>query len=281
MGQITTTKVANLTESFLQTTKHDSKSSRFVHITPAQIGEVLQRQGFELISLKTGHAKTAERQGHQTTLARYRHVNALSDDGGGLKYDIIAKIPHLYGAMEFFAGIYRLVCSNGLVAGTTFESYRISHTGPALDLVAQSVDNLIQHRPLMVDRIGQWSDTKLDEDKKVDFAIEALRLRAPNMVGVDDSTVERLLHAARTTDVGDSLWNVFNVLQENLTRKTFKYYTEVVKGDAAAPVLAEVSTRRLLRPNSLVNVEFNRDLFDLASRYEKSSDINNLESLAV
>lgn len=278
MGQ---KRIINITESFVQTNKHGTKSGRFVHITPAQIGEVLQRQGFELIDLKTGHAKTAERQGHQTTLARYRHVDALSDDGGGLKYDIIAKIPHLYGAMEFFAGIYRLVCSNGLVAGTTFESYRISHTGPALDLVAQSVDNLVQHRPLMVERIGKWSDVKLDDDAKIDFAIDALRLRAPNMAGVDDSTVERLLTAMRTTDVGDSLWNVFNVVQENLTRKTFKYYTEVTKSDATAPVLAEVSTRRLLRPNSLVNVEFNRDLFDLASKYEKSSEFNNLESLAV
>jgi hypothetical protein len=253
--------------SFKQTNKFQDKSNRFVHVTPSDVEAQLNKQGFKLISLKTGSAKTVERADHQTTFARYRHIDLLSNDGGGLQYDIVAKIPHLYGSMEFMAGVYRLICTNGLVAGTTFEAHKVPHVGDALRIVAESVESLVANRPKLLHTFEQWAQVQLTGEQMVALAVEGLKLRAPDVTNAPEVSIRNILQPWRSADDSYDLWSVFNVVQENLTKRSFKYsrVNEVTKE------LEVTSTRRLLRPNSQVNVDFNRRLYDIASQFAVAS----------
>ena len=72
-------------------------------------------------------------------------------------------------------------------------------------------------------RLGRW-DEFTDEEKR-EMAVESYKIRkgyaAEDTVNFDDQTVEDLLTPMRTEDEGNSLWNVFNVLQEKMIKGCF------------------------------------------------------------
>jgi len=265
----------HLTNSFTQNVKFGSKTAKFSHVTPSDVAQIMTNHNFELISLKTGHAKLPDRASHQTTFARYRHLEAL-DNTESLKYDIIVKIPHLYGSISLIAGIFRLVCKNGLVTGQSVESFKVPHIGDAPRLVSESIEQLVARRSSVLDTVSSWSKIGLSDLEAADLAISGLRLRAPNLNQVSVETLMDMLKTRREADAGNSLWNVYNRIQEALTKYNFRYEALV---DSK---LVESTTRRLLRPDSEVAVGFNRDLFDLASRFGgEVKNLNNINNLAI
>ena len=65
----------------------------------------------------------------------------------------------------------------------------------------------------------------LNDEQKRAMAVETYKIRkgyaAEDDITVDDQTVEDLLTPVRTEDEGNSLWNVFNVLQEKMIKGSF------------------------------------------------------------
>ncbi len=245
--------------SYLQQKKHNEKSERFVHITPSEVGAKLLSQGFELVSLKEGIARKADRAGHQTTLARYRYSqSALSNDLGGLHYEILVKIPHLYGAIELYSGIFRVVCSNGLVLGAQFDGKRIVHLGDALTQVEETVDSMVASKAMTLRTVESMKQVNPDSDVTRGFIRAAIELRAPKLKEVNDSVLEYVGKSRRQADADNDAWSIYNRVQEFLTRGTVPYIQEV---DGK---LVRASTRRLPKALSQVSVDFNRNLFDLA-----------------
>ena len=239
----------------MQTNKYAEKSTKFQHITPSDIAQLMSEQGFELISLKSGHAKRPDRAAHQTTIARYRHQTALTGDLGGLKYDIIAVIPHIYGAIELICGVYRLVCSNGLVLGHTIDSYKISHLGQTARLVSESIESIISERELVLNKIDKLSQTILSEESIRSLAINALQLRTGNnFKTVDALELNKLTRQNRGEDKGSDVWSVYNRIQENLLGTPIKYLNNAGEED---------TTRRIKRQDSRIAIEVNRALFNL------------------
>lgn len=128
-----------------------------------------------------------------------------------------------FNAFTFRVGIYRLVCSNGLVVCTdSFVDISIRH----INYTEEKLREVIRSAMSAVDeQIGTFNDMKsvaLIPEQKRELAINALRFRkglpddAP--MKADEEGIADLLEPTRDEDKADTLWAVFNIIQEKITK---------------------------------------------------------------
>lgn len=152
--------------------------------------------------------------------------------------------------MTMDTGIYRLVCSNGLVVPTSItQSLSIKH----LDLGDSTTDNIVnsfyEKVPIIMNSIDRMRNKILTNDEIDNFTYNALQIRFINAVGININDVVKPL---RIEDNSDDLWTVFNVVQE-----------KIIRGGIKLP------SNRHSRPiNNFVNDnDINTKLWQLAEQY--------------
>lgn len=126
-------------------------------------------------------------------------------------------------SFKFMIGLYRLVCSNGLiVADETFEELTIRHINYNFNDLRHLVAKTVEALPKYIETVNKMKATQLSKEQKYDFALKMLKLRknVPEdaQLTVSESTLQEVLTPVRTADEGDSVWNVFNVLQEKMIK---------------------------------------------------------------
>lgn len=152
--------------------------------------------------------------------------------------------------MTIDTGIYRLVCSNGLVVPTSItQSLSIKH----LDLGDSTTDTIVnsfyEKVPIIMNSIDRMRNKILTDDEIDNFTYNALQIRFTNAVGININDVVKPL---RIEDNSDDLWTVFNVVQEKL-----------IRGGIQLP-----SKRRSRPINNFVNDNnINTKLWELAEQY--------------
>ena len=158
-------------------------------------------------------------------------------------------------AFSLHAGLFRLVCANGLViADQTFEQTRIKHQWYDMSQVKKLTDNVINSVPQIAVKMTKFEKTMLNESQRSEFAKKAIRLRWEK--GHDNLTVEDMLYATRDADRGSSLWKTFNVVQEKLLRGGMIYNL---------PTGRQQTVRALTNIDEQVKV--NKNLWKLAEAY--------------
>ncbi len=253
--------------SFIQDRAHATKSQRFQPIKPELIESVLTKHGFNLASLKTGRAVLTDRANHQTTIARYRSATELKIAGNYL--DIVAKVPHLYGAVELFLGTYRQVCSNGMVVGTKFTSIKIKHLGNPIEQIEQALPILVAQEKQMVETIQALQNRVLSQNEIEQFAFGAAKIRLTGLTNVQAFEFGDLLTVRRSEDLGHDLYSVMNVVQENIVRNRMQYTLNSVNADGIASV--RNATARGVGERSMRSIELNAKLWDLATEFLRAA----------
>lgn len=265
--------VPNQVNSFTQDQAHQSKTAAFVAIQPSQIATVLKDNGFNLVHLKMGRARHADKAAHQTTIARYRSETELKI--GGLNMDIVFKIPHLYGALQAFLGTYRQVCTNGLVVGHKFfDAPRIRHTGDALSQVEALIPQLVAMHDALSDSIREMQAREVNATQVADFVREIARQRVGELVqsqneaGIVSIQYDDLMRVRRAADSGRDAFSVLNVVQENLMRFGMRYQTRSLDQNGIASIrnmtARPVTRTRQGETESVRSVDLNASLWDSA-----------------
>ena len=133
-------------------------------------------------------------------------------------------------AFKFSVGIYRLVCSNGLVvADEEFSDFKIKHKGYTFEELRNVVTQAVEDLPNRVEVMNKMQDTILTQDQKNKLALDAMLVRAgitpdsekAKEFNYDEETIIDILDPKRPEDEGDDLWKVFNVIQEKITQGDF------------------------------------------------------------
>lgn len=264
----------NISTSFVQDQKHNSKSERFVQIVPSDIGMRLADQGFELVKLQSGQARKQENIGHQTTIARYRQNQELTI--GGHHLDIVFKVPHLTGSVQAFLGTYRQICSNGLVVGTKFfDAPRVRHGGDALDQISGLVGTLVSKHDQLIETIRELQSRDVTPKGLCDFLEAAAALRLENSSNVLNTQYQDLLMIRREVDTGKDAYTILNVVEENLSRYGFRYQTKSVDDHGVSSlrnmVARPLAFRRGADVESSRSVDVKSQLWDLASEFLKAA----------
>lgn len=206
---------------------HASRSEKFVPISTTALLTRLDAAGFDVVSAKQGGTRTPGKEAFTRHELRLRHRGT----GPRAVNDVIPEIVLGNGndgtaAYTITAGLFRLVCLNGLTVGVSqFQGFRVAHTGRAaavLDNVIESTATVVSETARALETVEAWKGRTLTADQGHELATRAAALRwgAAENAPIPPS---QLLSVRREADRSNDVWTVFNRVQENVIRGGFDY----------------------------------------------------------
>lgn len=203
----------------LSVTRHPVRtSSRYTLISTADVVRCLEDNGFELMSARQTRARTSEAK----ATARHMLCFRLPQDVGRSRElnDLIPQVVLVNshdGTSAYWlrAGIYRLVCKNGLLVPMgDFGLIHVPHRGEVIEQVTSGALAIARSFSRVYETIDRMKAWKLAAKERMEFADMALRARWPDQA--PPITSGRLLEARRAEDTDGSLWVTYNMIQEHL-----------------------------------------------------------------
>lgn len=197
---------------------HDSRSARYTYIPTAAALAGLRAEGFEVWAAMQSRSRNADRRAHTKHLLRLRHCSAPSFKLPG---DVVPEIILLNShdgssSYQLFAGMFRLVCTNGLIVGQNIsEAVRVPHKGDIGQQVIEGAYRVLDQTREVTHAIEQMQGQSLHAGQQQAFARAALSLRYGSADRSPIST-DQVLAVRRDEDAADTVWTTFNRVQEAL-----------------------------------------------------------------
>jgi hypothetical protein len=167
--------------------------------------------------------------------------------------------------VKLFAGAFRFICSNGIVAGEGFQS-RIYHSRALLGF-EEMLRNTVATLPELMGRIDAMRGVSLSTGDVHDMAIAGVATRWDDYTGQPKGayavaqTVKDVMNVRRNGDEGYDAWTVFNRIQEG-----------VIRGNAMIRSITDVHPEGVMRKARPVNsikeaVRINTELWNIADEF--------------
>ena len=248
-------QVKQVAPSVFTKTGSSNVSEKYSHIPTERVMDDMSALGWNVVDAK--EIKARKNQGFQKHMLVFANPEIIinGNDGDTVFPRILLTNSHDgKNAFTFKAGLFRLVCSNGLViADEQFGEMKIRHMGYDFEALQSLITEMVEKLPLTVESMNRFKNKQLSEEQKQKFALEALGLR----FDTENKTfnVNEFLTPTRKEDEGSDLWSVFNLVQEKLVNGMFDYRSTS-------------KTRKARRiKNFQQDVALNTDLYKLALQY--------------
>ena len=235
-------------------------SSKYTHIPTERVIDDMELLGWKPIEAKEVKARKLSTRGFQKNLLVFRNDDVVINgkDGDTVFPQILLTNSHDgKNAFTFQAGLYRLVCENGLViADTQFEDVKMRHMGYTFEDLQVLIKEMVEKLPLTVESMNQMKAKELEQEQILAFAKEAINTRFTekevNRIKID---WDAFIKPVRYEDEGNDLWSVFNVVQEKL-----------IEGDFDYTIGGKARKAREIK-NFKQDMKINKELFELALDY--------------
>lgn len=124
-------------------------------------------------------------------------------------------------AMTVHVGIFRAVCSNGLVVATQdFGKFKVRHMGTEQEQAIELLSEFVLKCKDMIQMNVRLGEKIYTEEEMIELAKKAAKLRFD--MDLNNEQAMELLVPSRTEDIGNDAWRVLNVLQEKVIGGGFK-----------------------------------------------------------
>ena len=218
--------------AFAEAPTNPDVSGKYLFVNTETIIDDLDKLGWKPVT-----AAQRKQRGDSTIFSKHMvsfqnpDIQITSTDGDNAFPRIIMTNSHDgLQSFQFSVGIFRLVCSNGLVvADEKFSDFKIKHKGYTFNELRDVVSLAVKDLPNKVEVLNSMRNRILTEEEKNKLAVDAMLVRAGIKIGsdkakefeYDEETIVDILDPKRKEDEGDSLWKVFNVVQEKITQGEF------------------------------------------------------------
>ena len=217
---MTLDQVKEVAPSIFATSASPKVSNRYSFVPTVDIVENFQREGWDISSVKQMGKGI-----HALHEVKFRN-GELPNVGDTLVEAIIRNSHNGMSTLSVSAGLFRLVCSNGLTVPTSAsDSFKVRHAGFELDDVKRITEDFAKKLPIIEGSVNRMMERELTIDEKLDFVRESANIRW-KVGSVPNLDYEQILEPNRKEDEGDSLWQVFNVVQEKWIRGGVEYNTQ-------------------------------------------------------
>lgn len=233
-------------------------SDKYSHIPTDRLIKDMEVLGWGVVDAK--EVKARKNVGYQKHLVVFRNpdvvINGQNDDTV-FPQILLTNSHDGKNAFTFTAGLFRMVCENGLVISTNeFEKVSIRHMGYDFDELQKQINDMVEKLPLTVESMNKMIDTKLSQESIIEFAKDMLAVRFPeeelNRITID---MNEFVTPVRDEDKGDDLWSIFNVVQEKIIDGDFEYIAGT-----------KVRKARQIK-NFKQDMDLNSKMFDVALQY--------------
>ena len=196
---------------------HDSRSARYTYIPTSTILDGLRKEGFQPFAVTQTRVRDEGKRDFTKHMLRLRHASQIADTEAN---EIILLNSHDgTSSYQMLAGMFRFVCSNGLVCGNTVSDVRVPHKGQIMDNVIEGAYDVLDGFGLVRELRDDMRAISLRPAEAEIFARSALTLKyEPDPVKPAPVTESQILAPRRSADTGTDLWTTFNRVQENLVR---------------------------------------------------------------
>ena len=221
-------EVRQLASSIFTKQGSPTTSERYSHISTEKIIDDMELLGWGVVDAKQVRARKSDTIGYQKHLVVFRNndIQITAEDGDNVFPQILLTNSHDgKNAFTFTAGLFRMVCENGLVVSSKeFENMKIRHYGYSFEELQNTIKNIVEKLPLTVDALNKFKQIQLGQEQALEFAKRSLTARFSDEellnIKID---LDELLKPTRVEDKGSDLWSVFNVVQEKLVHGMFDY----------------------------------------------------------
>ena len=232
-------------------------SEKYVHVPTMELIDDMAKLGWGVADVKQAGSKRGG-EAFKKHMVTFRNENVIikGEDGETVYPQILLSNSHDgLSSFQFRAGLFRLVCTNGLVISTQdFGSMRIRHKGYSFEELKKTVMELVEKLPVTVETLNKFREVTLSEEQKHELAMKAIGIRfGENGAEVD---INELLKPVRKEDEGSDLWTIFNVIQEKMVRGNFKYKTAKGRNKTARSI-----------KNFNRDLQLNEQLYELAESF--------------
>ena len=239
-------------------------SKHYTHIPTDRVIDDMEKLGWGVIDAKQVSARKKATKGFQKHMLVFRHPDLMVEgkDGDDVWPQIIMTNSHDgKNSFTFQAGMYRFVCSNGLViADQEFGKMKIRHMGYDFETLRGTIEEMVEKLPLTVESMNKFKQTELTKPQKYDLARRAIatRFKLQKNQKVDQVykiDLDEVLRPVRKEDAGDDLWSVFNLVQEKVVEGDFEYVSGV-----------KMRKARKIK-NFKQDLDVNQKLFEIAKEF--------------
>ncbi len=259
MTTLSNEQIASLAPAVMSTEHKAGLSEHYTQIPTIQVVEDMRKLGWEPVQAIGVKARKGGNSSIKKHLVKFRNEGVyMADQNGNVDSYIEILLTNSHdgsSTFRFEIGIFRLVCSNGLVIkDKDLGSLKIRHQGYDFETLRSLIHTMVERLPDVVGRINRFNEIEISEETAGEFASKAAELRfGDNLKNID---VNQLLAVERKEDAGMSMWAILNRVQEKLVNGGFNYQNDNGKTRKA----------RALK-NFTQNIEFNSGLWELADQY--------------
>ena len=240
-------------------------SKHYSFVPTSNVINDLRSMGWECVDAKQVKARKKSTRGYQKHMITFEHPKYKVEGAEEYPQLLLTNSHDGGNAFQLSAGIFRLVCSNGLVIKTEdYGTARLVHKGYSFEAVQKLVNEFVDTIDETLTRITAMKEVELDKAQQMEFAKQAALLRftakSYNEDNIGDVVdLDDLLNVERKEDAGNGLWEVFNRVQESLVNGKYNY---AMNGKVNA---ADAKTRKA-RPikNFKQSIDVNKKLSELA-----------------
>lgn len=230
------------------TTERSPKvTDRYTFIPTVEILEPFLAEGWNI-----SHATQRGKDPHGKHFVRLR-LDSLPAVGDTIPELIVSNSHDGSTPFNLTTGLHRLVCSNGLTVPTAIShQFKVRHLRFTVQEVKQVTDEFAERLPIISKRVKEMASRALTFKEQCAYVDQATLVRwekdkAPLL------KYEDILNPRRAEDTDPTLWNTFNIVQENFVKGGFPFLKDTGKRMHA------LALKDSLRVNKL-----NRELWELA-----------------
>jgi len=220
---LTEDEMRKIAPSIFAVTAHESRSARFMPIPTIEVLRGLMQEGFMPVGVKQGNTRDPGKADFTKHLIRLRRLDDdVKHKVGDTVCEVLLKNANDgTAAYDIMAGMFRIRCSNSLVAHTsTLESARVRHSGDVQTKVIDATYKVLNEAHNLLAAPQDWSQLAMSRDESLVLAEAAHVLRFADSDGEVHTPFQpqQLLTPRRHGDQNADLWTTFNVVQENVIR---------------------------------------------------------------
>lgn len=214
--------------------KHESRSERYTYIPTITLLDNLQSEGFRPFFACQTRVRDESKREHTKHMLRLRREGQIT--GKQVPEIILLNSHDGSSSYQMLPGLFRAVCSNGLVCGESFGEVRVPHKGNVVERVIEGAYEVLG----VFDRVEEKRDAMqsllLPPPAQQVLAKVALTYR----FGEEHQPVteSQLLAPRRWQYESGDLWTTYQRIQENLIKgglygrnaKGGRTHTRAIKG---------------------------------------------------
>jgi hypothetical protein len=261
---LTLDEIAQRAPSALATRPYDAMSAKYGFVPTLGVIEAMIAAGFQPFSATQSRTRIVGKGEFTKHLIRFRHQDVGPLAVGDVVSEVVLINSHDgTSAYKLIAGLYRLVCSNGMmVSDGEIDSINVAHKGNIVQEVLDGSHRLIADTRKSLGTVQNWTRLQLTDGEQRVFAESAHTLRFADSDGkvTTPITPDQLLVPRRREDIGGDLWHTLNRVQENVIAGGL----HAIQRDADGRRVRRVSTRRINGIDQ--DVRLNRALWALAGK---------------